>query len=82
MSKPGVQRLAWLAIALGLGGCDKSPAALAQEAADRAEFESSIQASRELDQELDLLEGDEAFLALETLYRNERWSLLFPHDKD
>ncbi len=28
------------------------------------------------------LEGDEAFLALETLYRNERWSLLFPHDKD
>jgi hypothetical protein len=28
------------------------------------------------------LEGDEAFLALETLYRNERWHLLFPHDND
>lgn len=28
------------------------------------------------------LEGDEAFLALETLYRNERWYNLFPHDKD
>lgn len=27
------------------------------------------------------LEGDEAFLALETLHRNERWHLLFPHDK-
>lgn len=27
------------------------------------------------------LEGDEAFLALETLRRNERWHLLFPHDK-
>jgi hypothetical protein len=28
------------------------------------------------------LEGDEAFLALETLHRNERWHLLFPHGKD
>ena len=28
------------------------------------------------------LEGDEAFLALETLHRNERWHLLFPHDRD
>ncbi len=28
------------------------------------------------------LEGDEAFLALETLHRNERWHLLFPHDND
>ena len=28
------------------------------------------------------LEGDEAFLALETLHRNERWHLLFPHDGD
>ena len=27
------------------------------------------------------LEGDEAFLALATLHRNERWHLLFPHDK-
>jgi hypothetical protein len=27
------------------------------------------------------LEGDEAFLALATLYRNGRWHLLFPHDK-
>jgi len=27
------------------------------------------------------LEGDEAFLALETLKRNDRWHLLFPHDK-
>ena len=26
------------------------------------------------------LEGDEAFLALATLHRNERWHLLFPHD--
>jgi hypothetical protein len=25
------------------------------------------------------LEGDEALLALATLYRNERWYLLFPH---
>ena len=25
------------------------------------------------------LEGDEALLALETLRRNDRWSLLFPH---
>lgn len=25
------------------------------------------------------LEGDEALLALETLYRNDRWHLLFPH---
>ncbi len=28
------------------------------------------------------LEGDEAFLALDTLHRNERWHLLFPHDND
>jgi len=28
------------------------------------------------------LAGDEAFLALDTLHRNERWHLLFPHDKD
>ena len=27
------------------------------------------------------LDGDEAFLALETLKRNDRWHLLFPHDK-
>lgn len=27
------------------------------------------------------LEGDEAFLALETLRRNDRWHLLFPHEK-
>lgn len=27
------------------------------------------------------LEGDEAFLALETLHRNNRWHFLFPHDK-
>ena len=27
------------------------------------------------------LEGDEALLALETLRRNNRWHLLFPHDK-
>ena len=27
------------------------------------------------------LEGDEAFLALATLHRNERWHLLFPHDR-
>lgn len=27
------------------------------------------------------LEGDEAFLALATLHRNERWHLLFPHDE-
>jgi len=27
------------------------------------------------------LEGDEALLALQTLYWNERWRLLFPHDK-
>jgi hypothetical protein len=26
------------------------------------------------------LEGDEAFLALATLYRNQRWHQLFPHD--
>jgi hypothetical protein len=26
------------------------------------------------------LDGDEAFLALATLHRNERWSALFPHD--
>lgn len=26
------------------------------------------------------LEGDEAFLALATLHRNERWNQLFPHD--
>lgn len=26
------------------------------------------------------LEGDEAFLALATLHRNQRWRLLFPHD--
>jgi len=26
------------------------------------------------------LEGDEAFLALDTLHRNQRWSRLFPHD--
>ena len=25
------------------------------------------------------LEGDESLLALSTLYRNERWHLLFPH---
>ena len=28
------------------------------------------------------LAGDEAFLALDTLHRNERWHLLFPHDCD
>jgi hypothetical protein len=28
------------------------------------------------------LEGDEAFLALDTLHRNGRWHLLFPHDSD
>lgn len=28
------------------------------------------------------IQGDEAFLALETLHRNERWHLLFPHDRD
>lgn len=28
------------------------------------------------------LEGDEAFLALDTLHRNERWHVLFPHDND
>ena len=28
------------------------------------------------------LEGDEAFLALSTLHRNGRWSLLFPHDTE
>ncbi len=28
------------------------------------------------------LEGDDAFLALSTLHRNERWHLLFPHDQD
>jgi hypothetical protein len=28
------------------------------------------------------LEGDESFLALETLHRNDRWHLLFPHDKE
>jgi len=28
------------------------------------------------------LQGDEAFLALATLHRNERWHLLFPHDDD
>jgi hypothetical protein len=27
------------------------------------------------------LEGDEAFLALQTLYWNQRWHLLFPHDR-
>jgi hypothetical protein len=27
------------------------------------------------------LQGDEAFLALETLHRNGRWKLLFPHDQ-
>lgn len=27
------------------------------------------------------LAGDEAFLALDTLHRNERWHLLFPHDE-
>jgi hypothetical protein len=27
------------------------------------------------------LQGDEAFLALATLHRNERWHLLFPHDE-
>jgi len=27
------------------------------------------------------LEGDEAFLALQTLHRNQRWHLLFPHDQ-
>lgn len=27
------------------------------------------------------LEGDEAFLALSTLHRNERWHQLFPHDR-
>ena len=27
------------------------------------------------------LEGDEAFLALATLHRNERWGRLFPHDR-
>ena len=27
------------------------------------------------------LAGDEAFLALATLHRNERWHLLFPHDR-
>ncbi len=27
------------------------------------------------------LEGDEAFLALATLHRNDRWHLLFPHDQ-
>jgi hypothetical protein len=27
------------------------------------------------------LDGDEAFLALATLHRNERWSTLFPHDR-
>jgi len=27
------------------------------------------------------LQGDEAFLALATLHRNERWHLLFPHDQ-
>ncbi len=27
------------------------------------------------------LEGDEAFLALQSLHWNERWHLLFPHDK-
>ena len=26
------------------------------------------------------LEGDEAFLALATLHRNQRWRQLFPHD--
>jgi hypothetical protein len=26
------------------------------------------------------LEGDEAFLALFNLHRNERWNQLFPHD--
>ena len=26
------------------------------------------------------LQGDEAFLALDTLHRNGRWHLLFPHD--
>ena len=26
------------------------------------------------------LEGDESLLALQTLHRNERWHLLFPHD--
>jgi hypothetical protein len=28
------------------------------------------------------IQGDEALLALETLHRNERWHLLFPHDRD
>jgi hypothetical protein len=28
------------------------------------------------------LDGDEAFLALATLHRNQRWQLLFPHDND
>jgi len=27
------------------------------------------------------LEGDEAFLALQTLHWNGRWNKLFPHDK-
>ncbi len=27
------------------------------------------------------LEGDEAFLALQTLHWNGRWNTLFPHDK-
>jgi hypothetical protein len=27
------------------------------------------------------LQGDEAFLALQTLYWNQRWHLLFPHDR-
>ncbi|MBT3295822.1 MAG: hypothetical protein HN383_11165 [Verrucomicrobia bacterium] len=27
------------------------------------------------------LDGDEAFLALQTLHWNERWHLLFPHDR-
>lgn len=27
------------------------------------------------------LDGDEAFLALSTLHRNQRWHLLFPHDR-
>lgn len=57
MSKAGVQRFAWIALTLGLGGCDKSPAALAQEAADLAELQAVSTASREFELELDALEA-------------------------
>jgi hypothetical protein len=61
MRKPGVQRLAWSALALGLSlgsiGCQKSPAALAQEAADRAELQAVVAESSAIDADLDTLEA-------------------------